>query len=178
MPAEHALLGLLAVEGGSGHGYDLARKFQRNEPLGEILRLEPGMLYHHLKKLERSGWVTVTVAPQGNRPPRQVYHLTDVGQEELDRWLTEPVGRTREIRLEFLVKLFFVRQLAPDRTDDLISEQRAMFARLSQRLEEQIGAASAHSDFHKDVLRLRLLETNAAIAWLDSLSEAPRVNPT
>ncbi|MDQ3779847.1 MAG: hypothetical protein M3354_04765, partial [Chloroflexota bacterium] len=55
MPAEHAILGLLAlgVRPGEGYGYDLARQFSLGQPLADVLRLEPGMLYHHLKKLER-----------------------------------------------------------------------------------------------------------------------------
>ena len=45
MPAEHALLGLLAMrEGGTGHGYDLARGFGPEAPLGSVIRLEPGMV--------------------------------------------------------------------------------------------------------------------------------------
>ncbi len=59
MAAEHAILGLLALsESGTGHGYDLARQFSPEAPLGDVVRLEPGMVYHHLKKLERLGWVS------------------------------------------------------------------------------------------------------------------------
>ncbi len=90
-PAEHAILGLLYFEEGGGHGYDLARHFGDDQPLGDVLKLEPGMLYHHLKKLGRTGWVTVDVEPQGTRPPRQVYTLTEDGKTELLRWLREPV---------------------------------------------------------------------------------------
>ncbi len=90
-PAEHAILGLLYFEQGGGHGYDLARHFGDDQPLGDVLKLEPGMLYHHLKKLARTGWVTVDIEPQGTRPPRQVYTLTDDGTSELLRWLREPV---------------------------------------------------------------------------------------
>ena len=60
-PAEHALLGLLALVGGTAHGYELARQFRRGQPLGEIIRLESAMLYKHLKKLARLGWLTMTV---------------------------------------------------------------------------------------------------------------------
>ena len=110
MPAEHALLGLLAQPPGSRHGYDLAREFQPGSELGEIIRLEPGMLYHHLKKMERAGWVSSQQEMVDRRPARFVYPLTDAGQSELDRWMREPVGHTREIRLAFLVKLYLARQ--------------------------------------------------------------------
>src|SRR5688500_17677658 len=105
MPAEHAILGLLSMAeaDGAGYGYDLARHFSDGQPLTEILRLEPGMLYHHLKKLDRAGWVVASVDAGGARPPRRMYQLTEEGRRQLGRWLSEPVTHTREIRLEFLV---------------------------------------------------------------------------
>lgn len=169
-PAEHAILGLLYFEQEGGHGYDLARHFGDDQPLGDILKLEPGMLYHHLKKLARTGWVTVDIEPQGTRPPRQIYTLTDEGKAELLNWLREPVGHTREIRLEFLVKLYFARQLDPALASDLIRGQldrsREVEANLQARLAESTARAD---DFGRQVLDLRLLQTRAAISWLESL---------
>ena len=174
MPAEHAILGLLLREEGSRHGYDLARYFSETEPLGIVLRLEPAMLYHHLKKLARAGWVTQTVEQIGSRPPRQVYHLTPEGRDELYRWLREPVAHTREIRLEFLVKLYFARIFDPGLANMLITEQREMSASQASSLRERIDAISKTepSDdelFLRDVLELRLLQTESAARWLNDL---------
>jgi DNA-binding PadR family transcriptional regulator len=85
MPAEHALLGLIMREGGEAHGYDLARHFEPPSPLSDVLRLEQAMLYQHLKKLERQGWLSVTVQLQQARPPRRVYRITPDGKTELRR---------------------------------------------------------------------------------------------
>lgn len=173
MPAEHAVLALLADAGGTGHGYDLARQFQASQPLGEVLRLEPSMLYHHLKKLERNGWVTTAVEPQGSRPPRQVHTLTESGRAEVDGWLADPVQRTREIRLEFLVKLYFARRLSPESVPDLIDRQRAILGNALDRLRDQIATTAGTTDedagFTRDALDLRLRQTQAAIDWLDGL---------
>ena len=170
MPAEHAILGLLSLDDGPGHGYDLARHFGEGQPLGSVMRLESGMLYHHLKKLERVGWVTSTVEPQGPRPPRQVYRITEAGQAELQRWLREPVAHTREIRLEFLVKLYFARRLDPDLATRLITEQRETCERLEQSLASRLAtlesAADGEQSFSRLVFELRLAQTRAAIAWL------------
>ncbi len=171
MPAEHAVLALLAAGGGMGHGYDLARQFQAGQPLGEVLRLEPSMLYHHLKKLERNGWVTTEVEPQGNRPPRQVHTLTAAGRAEVDGWLAEPVERTREIRLDFLIKLYFARRLVPESAPALIDRQRTILTGALTRLRNQIATGTDGEDaaFARDVLALRQLQTRAAIDWLDEL---------
>jgi DNA-binding PadR family transcriptional regulator len=175
MPAEHAILGLLSLDDGAGHGYDLARHFVEGHPLGGVLRLEAGMLYHHLKKLERVGWLSSTVEPQGSRPPRQVYRITDAGRAELRRWLQEPVAHTREIRLEFLVKLYFARRFDPELAARLIAGQRSMSERLEESLAARLSALDATEEgddqvFSRLVLELRLAQTRAAIDWLKRAS--------
>ncbi len=169
-PAEHAILGLLYFEEAGGHGYDLARHFADDRPLGDVLKLEPGMLYHHLKKLARTGWVTVDIEPQGTRPPRQIYTLTDAGKDQLLRWLREPVQHTREIRLEFLIKLYFARLLDPALAAELIRGQLDRSREVEATLESRLAAStSSTEDFGRQVLELRLLQTRAAIDWLESL---------
>lgn len=178
MPAEHAILGLLSMAeaDGSGYGYDLARHFGDGQPLAEILRLEPGMLYHHLKKLDRAGWVVASLDAGGARPPRRMYELTDEGRRQLGHWLSEPVTHTREIRLEFLVKLYFARRLNPERATVLLAEQRDKLRRIAESLATQLQrhSASVASDvvddaFTRVVLELRLAQTRAAMTWLESL---------
>jgi DNA-binding PadR family transcriptional regulator len=138
--------------------------------LGDVLKLEPGMLYHHLKKLGRTGWVTVDVEPQGTRPPRQVYTLTEDGKTELLRWLREPVTHTRDIRLDFLVKLYFGRLLDPALAADLVRGQLEKSREMESVLESRLAeSASPANDFGRQVLDLRLLQTRAAITWLESL---------
>jgi DNA-binding PadR family transcriptional regulator len=165
---------------GSGYGYDLARHFGPGQPLAEIIHLEPGMLYHHLKRLDRAGWVEGWLEPQGSRPPRQVYRITAAGREELRRWLAEPVARTREIRLEFLVKLYFARRLDPALADCLVAEQRERLLRLESSLADQLAAFASPGDADADdraftrlVLDLRLAQTRAAVTWLERLAIVP-----
>lgn len=175
MPAEHAILGLLALsESGMGHGYDLARQFSPEAPLGNVVRLEPGMVYHHLKKLERLGWVSAVPDTTPGRPARRLFALSSSGRDELERWLSEPVARTREIRLEFLVKLYLALQLDPVLAVRLVDEQRGLCARLVESLANRLrtGQVEEHQDaltarFGDMVLDMRLAQTRAALAWLD-----------
>jgi DNA-binding PadR family transcriptional regulator len=181
-PAEHALLGLLILSGGTAHGYDLARQFRRGRPLAGVIRLESAMLYKHLKKLARLGWLTMTLEDQAPRPPRQVCHITPEGEAELRRWLAEPVARTREIRLEFLVKLYFAMHLDPSLAARLTGEQRDVVLQLADSLAEQLDsiqttepedeAASVEDTmFRQLVLGLRLRQTEAAAEWLAQARE-------
>jgi PadR family transcriptional regulator AphA len=175
MAAEHAILGLLALsESGMGHGYDLARQFSPEAPLGNVVRLEPGMVYHHLKKLERLGWVTAVPETGSGRQTRRLFALSTSGRAELRRWLAEPVARTREIRLDFLVKLYLALLLDPALAVRLVDEQRELCARLveslSNRLRKTLGEGKHDVDtasFGDLVLDMRLAQTRAALAWLD-----------
>jgi PadR family transcriptional regulator AphA len=174
LPAEHALLGLLVLSGGTAHGYELARQFRRGKPLGDVIRLESAMLYKHLKKLARLGCLTMTVEEQAPRPPRQVCRITAAGEAELRRWLAEPVARTREVRLEFLVKLYFARQLDPALAWSLANDQRQVMEQLAQSLEGQLHQADHRENdgqFAQLVLALRLKQTHAAQEWLTEVAD-------
>lgn len=173
--AAHAILGLLDLDEGSSHGYDLARHFGDGQPLAQVIHLEPAMLYHHLKRLARTGWATATVEPQGTRPARQVYRITTTGRVELRRWLAEPVAHTREIRLEFLVKLYLAERLDPNLASRLLADQRNTCRRLADSLVSQLSTLSAADadtadrSFARRVLELRLAQTRAAIDWLSGV---------
>jgi PadR family transcriptional regulator, regulatory protein AphA len=183
MAAEHAILGLLALsESGTGHGYDLARQFSPEAPLGNVVRLEPGMVYHHLKKLERLGWVTAVPETGPGRTARRLFALSSTGRSELRRWLSEPVARTREIRLDFLVKLYLALLLDPALAVRLIDEQRHLCARLIESLSDRLRTAQVEDEraantanFGDMVLDMRLAQTRAALAWLDRVGRAAAI---
>ncbi|MGN6482988.1 MAG: PadR family transcriptional regulator, partial [Thermomicrobiales bacterium] len=187
-PAESALLGLIAgamrdqADGAGVHGYDLSRRLQTGS-LAEIIRLEPGMLYHYLKKLDRAGLVATSVEHQVSRPDRQDHTLTPEGEAALQAWLDAPVRATRDVRLDFLVKLWFARELDPVRAVALVREQRGVIKRLLGSLQEQragmaldedpqaAAQAAAQAAILRDTLDLRIAQTSAVLSWLNTLPE-------
>lgn len=170
--AEFAVLGMIAATPeGEIHGYDLSRSFA-DSALGKIIRIEPGMLYHYLKKLARSEFITTRVEQQHGRPDRQVHALTPVGRAALMEWLSEPVTSTREIRLDFLVKLYLAERLDPRHRANLVDVQRRVMRGRAERLQAQVDdqqPADPDNAFGDMVLRLRLSQTRAALEWLDSI---------
>lgn len=172
--AEFTLLGLIAMAespDGRIHGYDLNRQLTEGAT-GEIIRLEPGMLYHYLKKLARRGLIETTIVPQEGRPDRHVHEITAAGRDRFEAWIVEPVQATREMRLDFLLKLWFTRRLAPERMPRLVEDQREVLAGLVTSLEAQRArrqGESADDRFAWKVIDLRLAQNHAAIAWLDDL---------
>lgn len=161
------LLGLLRR--GPRHGYDLTREFQPETVLGDIVHLEPSLLYANLKKLEREGLVRSTVEPQGARPPRRMLELTERGVETLDRWLAEPVERTRDLRLAFLLKLYVARMLGSSDAQRLVEGQREVCRGFVSSLRAQLDAEQ--DEFRRLVLEMRLAQNSALLEWLDRASD-------
>jgi DNA-binding PadR family transcriptional regulator len=172
MTPEHALLGVLAsTASGTGHGYELARSFAPGAPLGSVLHLEPGMVYHHVKKLEKLGWLRL-ISDGGRRPGRRIVAITEDGRAELYRWLGEPVQHTREVRLEFLVKLYLALRLDAETAKRLVDEQRVLLAGVRESLlGEPVPAPSTPQEFGELVRDLRAMQTEAASSWLGSVRD-------
>lgn len=162
MAIEQTLLGLLARE--PRHGYELTKEFMPGTTLGDIVHLESGMLYAHLKKLQKEGWVDSQLEAQESRPPRRIFSITPTGQQELHRWLGEPVGKTRDIRLDFLLKLYTAREHNPALAERLVNEQRDVCDRFIVSLQEQMDTEV--DEFRRLVLEMRLAQNQALLSWL------------
>jgi DNA-binding PadR family transcriptional regulator len=179
LPAEYALLGLLAAE--PAHGYDLHRVFAPGGALADVLRLPQNHLYALLKRLAARGLIApqAGAAPAESAPPRHVYALTAAGRETLAAWLSAPVDHTREVRLELLLKLYFADRLAPDAPGALLTAQAAVSRALVARLESEAGALAARppADFRRLVVDLRLRQNRAALAWVEAAQAAVQGAP-
>lgn len=176
-PAEFTLLGMisLAPEDGHIHGYNLNRRMTEGA-IGAIIRLESGMLYHYLKKLTQRGLITSTTEHQEGRPTRHLHALTATGRATLGAWLDTPVQATREMRLEFLLKLWFARHTGREEANILIRSQRAVIQSLIDSLEQQLRETPDATDddrFMRTVIGLRLAQNRVVASWLDELEAAP-----
>jgi len=195
-PGEYAVLGLLVER--PQHGYALARQFAPGTELRQVVRLEMSQLYATLKKLETPGLI-VAVNPTGNstgaallapesgsetraQRGRRVYAPTPTGRAQLDDWLAQPVARTRDLRLMFLLKLFFAMRRSHEQALALLDRQEQSLAAFHAALADQLpdrpppalpAASPGPSDtlgrFTQLVLRARLRQTEAALAWLGDL---------
>jgi len=154
---------------GPFHGYDLHRQIEQE--LGPVWRIGLSYLYNALKQLEKDGLVTSTTVPQENLPPRKIYAITSAGQRVLQAWLEQPVPAVRDIRVEFLAKLYFCTLGMAD-PQALIAAQTAF---LQERLAQIERAwAQAESDFYRLVLDLRRRQTQAALDWLQATAKILR----
>ena len=176
-PAEYALLGLLWD--GPQHGYELHRAFATDQELGAICRLEQSQLYAFLKKLEHLGYLESTLEPQEGRPPRRVVGLTRAGRHIFRQWIEAPVPRPREVRLLFLLKLYFARTFGRETILTLISRQIEACQAFLKKLQQGPPGA-ALQDFRVIVHQARIRQIEATIGWLAELqaqAEAIALSP-
>lgn len=168
-PAEYAILGLL--ESQPMHGYEMFQQF-KNGALGQIVHLEMSQMYAFLKKLERLKYIEAQLETHGPRPSRKIFRLTEQGRRTFFQWLKEPVERPREIRILFLIKLYFVRQFTPEETGPLIDQQIVACQNFLDHLESQHTLPLEASDgafFDHVVLRGRIYQTRSLLDWLHEL---------
>jgi PadR family transcriptional regulator, regulatory protein AphA len=158
---QSVLLGFLML--GPRHPYDLHQEFERE--LGRVWHIGQSHLYAYLKQLAEAGLATVKTEAQSNRPSRNVYQITPAGQETFFTWLHQPTQHVRQIRLEFLARLYFFRRLAVPGLEQLVADQKALL----QSRVESLGHAIAETDdeYWRLVLEFRQSEMETVIRWLD-----------
>lgn len=157
-----ALLGFVRRQ--PRHGYDIYRQLTQSPELRPVWRVKQSRLYALLARLEDAGLLRATAEPADGRPPRKVFHLTAAGAAAFAEWLAQPVAQPRDIRLEFMLKLYFALQEGGETAARLVERQRAVCAGW---LVEKSSAAEA--PFAQAVTAYRRAHVRAIGEWLDGL---------
>ncbi len=181
---EHALLGF--VHSRPGHGYEIYQQLTDANGLWQVWRLKQSQLYALLTKLEEAGYLAATIQPQEPRPPRKIYRLTEAGRTAFERWLQTPVSHGRQMRIEFLAKLYFAERQGAAGTARLIDQQAAACQVWLQELRRaNVQPAKKHPQapvpegyFGYAVQQFRLNQVESFITWLTACREAVVVADT
>ena len=161
-PGALALLGFVRRQ--PRHGYDIYRQLSQAPELRAVWRVKQSRLYALLARLEGAGLLSATSEPADGRPPRKVFRLTEAGAAVLAEWLAQPVAQPRDIRLEFMLKLYFALQEGGETAARLVERQRAGCAGW---LVDKGEAADA--PFARAVASYRQAHVRAIGEWLDGL---------
>ena len=168
--AEYAILGLIRER--PTYGYEIKKQ------LGDIERvcpIEPAMVYAILRSLAGFDLIDGTV-DDSSQPPRSVYEITEEGDAIFQRWLRRPVGRIREVRVDFMIKLYFALREDPALARQLLAAQveavRDYAADIEQQ-RDQIGTGA--EPFVRIVMDSRTVAARTTIEWLErSLDDLSR----
>lgn len=162
---EKAVLGLLMR--GPMHGYELYQRYATE--LGPIWRAGRSQVYAILKQLEETGQVAAQTEWQPSRPARKVYHLTPAGRRAFLDWVQRPVKSIHDIRVLFLAKIYFLRQLELGGLEELIAAQKDVCRERMQAIA-QAAANLEPTDFAHLVSEFRYRQMEAILGWLDHCS--------
>jgi DNA-binding PadR family transcriptional regulator len=162
------ILILRRLRSGPAHGYELRKRVEQTT--GVVLH--NNSLYPALKRFEEAGAVTKTAQPQGGRPPRLVYTLTDVGHELLHDMLADFPPEQAADEGEFLARLGQFSLLNPaERAVVLAARTRAVRDQLAH-LETMLDLATAHGERWGELVTAELIGRHSReLSWLTELAD-------
>ncbi|HEX2980385.1 MAG TPA: PadR family transcriptional regulator [Anaerolineaceae bacterium] len=168
---EYALLGYIRQR--SMYGYELHQLLTQPSGLGLVWQIKQSQLYALLDKLEKDGFLSVTLAEsQNNRPSRKFFNLTPAGEQAFLAWLRQPVKQARGIRQEFLAKLYFSLSEDGATASALVHTQLETCRTWNASLEEELASRRGSPGFDEWVTRFRLQQVRGICAWLAELEES------
>jgi len=167
---KHAILGLLDLTPMTG--YDVKKNFDAT--IAHFWAGDQSQIYRTLASLVDKGLAQVSVFEQVGKPNRNVHSITEVGRDELDRWLRSPLERdvTRE---PFLARLFFAGKIGEEAVGALLDERRQLALAQLTALE-----AMRRADLVAPDLRIRMqlatldngiAHTRTELEWLNELEK-------
>jgi DNA-binding PadR family transcriptional regulator len=158
---EHALLGFLLQT--PMHAYALHHTLMHS-PLGSVWRVKQSALYAMLTRLAGEGLLDAgeeDITARGKR----VLNVTATGETAFMEWCVTPVPHPRDMRMEFLAKLYFLAQLPPHLRQKLIHAQQIHAHQWYEPLDATL------SRYAQQVRQFRNGQITAIQAWLTTLDE-------
>jgi DNA-binding PadR family transcriptional regulator len=146
------------------HGYELYKHIQSTPEFYKIWSLKTSLFYGYLEKLFEGGYLSLEVMEGGPYPDRKVYQLTEAGKQKVLAWMVEPVTHGREMRQEFLVKLYFAIRNNEKFYKELINNQKLECRLWLNNIEKHQKNNKNRSEEY--IYQYRIRQINAMIDWL------------
>lgn len=157
---EYALLG--ALMSGPRHGYEILQFLETG--LGPAWRISTSQLYALFKRLDKEGLVNSTLETQNTRPSKRVFSIMSAGRKRFLQWLKSPTAHARDLRIEFLAKLYFYHHLDIQGGSELVMSQIAFLGRFQDILMEKKHVEE--DDYKRLVYGFRISTIKGWLDWL------------
>lgn len=165
---EYVILALLDEE--PLHGYELHHRISNLPGISKIWNIKQALFYSKLERLEAGGFIEQAHLPsEEGAPARVVFQLTAQGRQSLMDWISTPVRKARDIRLDFLGKLIVARRYGQEQVLELIQKQREVCQSWYDHLVSDLPAVNAQAMDDLIVHSYRLYRDRATLHWLDYL---------
>jgi PadR family transcriptional regulator AphA len=165
---KQAILGFLTWRPMSG--YDIKKAIEGRT--SNFWSESYGQIYPILKRLTEEGLVTQSSLTTSGGRDRNVYTITEAGEKELQRWLSEPT-ESPVLRNELLLKLFFGRQADAEinirQIETFREAQQQDLERYAKVRQELTTTMENSPDLAYWLMTLRFGETEkqALLTWCD-----------
>jgi DNA-binding PadR family transcriptional regulator len=161
---EYVLLGLLYQH--PLHGYQLHK--QLLDEFGYIWHVSQSQTYNILRRLQDQGYISAENINQDKHPPRQLLRLTEAGTQRFTEWLDSPTKcSVHTIRVEFITRLYFLKQEHPERITQAIQAQVEEVHAGVNRLKVLRAGMQPEQIFNRLALELRISLLISILAWLN-----------
>jgi len=164
LPFEYLILGVLMEC--PMHGYDIHRSLSSD--LSGLWYVGMSSMYGMLKNLEADGHVGSTMENGGSRPAKRVFMITENGKRFFREWISRPVNNIRDMRVEFMAKVYFFKDLGLPGGRELVERQRAVCLSILQSIDHQ---ASSGSEFSRLLSGFKTCQIRSIMSWLDECLE-------
>jgi len=160
-----SLLGFLLKK--PGYAYDLYRYISKETVFFQIWYLKQSKFYALLDRLYSEGYLSRELLPGDQYPDRKLLSITNEGIKRINEFASSPVRRGREMRQEFLAKLYICRNFLQPLEGELIENQ---IQHCKKMIEEQdLLVKSEKDEFLKLMIEYRRNQIQAMIDWLASI---------
>ena len=144
---QYALLGYLHYMPMSG--YDLKKSIDSS--IRFFWQENYGHIYPVLKRLEKDGYVTMTVEENPGKPSKKVYAITEKGKDYFREWMDRP-PEPENIRKEILLKIFFSGFYDDSAIETYIENEKKQQHELIETYESiraHINSSHQSDEYHK-----------------------------
>jgi PadR family transcriptional regulator, phenolic acid-responsive transcriptional regulator len=170
---KHAVLGFLIDQ--PMHGYALKRFL--SPALPRERRVNDGVLYPLLKRMEAEGLISGRTERRKGAPDRRVFHPTDAGRRAFSEWLEGSVEEDDEVAYDFmlghpfLTKCLFFRELPAEKVASKVDDQlQAGEAKLADFRRIRSGMVERGADPYRiAVLDLGIAQQRERMRWLKQM---------
>ena len=139
----------------------------------DVIRIKGGSIYDTVERLEEGGFISAQApSREGRRPERTVYAITEIGREEIRRWMRDMLAEPVNEYPQFAAALAFFAVLDKEEVIRLLRARSA-------RLESAIAARQKHLEHGLKTMgvpRMFVVEVEyglvmnrAELAWVSSL---------
>jgi DNA-binding PadR family transcriptional regulator len=165
------VLGLLKES--SMHGYQLKKSL--SDSLGTFWQVSYGALYPALKRLRTQGAVEEVYPKTQVGRRRNVYRITEQGEELFKELLSTGGERETVDDNGFRVRLAFFRYLKPETRIGVLERRKATLTTRLGELKARLTEYTAPTDgYTLSLMRHGMDSTERDITWLDGMIEAER----